>query len=107
MKTRRGRRSTRRRSMRRMRKRTMKRGGGYTFNMSSGGIAGMPIVDKVDGCGADGARGGNNTFAGGRRRKHRKQRAGGSALEMQSPIAGYGFTGQSVRPGAEVFQSIY
>lgn len=103
MKTRRGRRSTRRKSTRRMRRRTAKRGGGYTMNMSSGGIAGMPIVDKVDGCGADAARGGNGLFGG----RRRKQRAGGSSLVMSSPIAGYGFTGQSVRPGAEVFQSIY
>lgn len=87
---------------------TMKKGGGYGFGGSvmsnvGGPNAGNALWNSDTGadCGT-GNRGGNNTLAGGRRRKgkktagrrHRKVRGG--SLALQQPRTGYTFNGSGV-----------
>jgi hypothetical protein len=111
---------------RRHRKLTMKKGGGYSFGGSvlsnaGGPNAGNPLWNYNMGsdCGPGFEnRGGNNTLAGGRRRRHkhskkskgrhRKIRGGsntvvnnGSTLALQQPRTGYTFNGSGVAGTAD------
>ena len=92
-------------------RRTAKRGGGYGFGGSvlsdvGGPNAGNALWDSDTGkdCGVAG-RGGNNTLAGGRRRRRgkgkktvagRRRKHRGGALALQQPRTGYTFNGSGV-----------
>ena len=92
-----------------------KRGGGYGFGGSVLSDVGGPNAgnalwdsDTSKDCGVAG-RGGNNTFAGGRRRRHgkgkktagRRRRHRGGAMALQQPRTGYTFNGSGVAGTAD------
>lgn len=101
--------------MARRKTRKTQKGRGYGFGGSilsdaGGSNAGNPLWNNTMGsdCGMSAGemnRGGNNTLAGGRRKRHLKKRGKktrkGGALALQQPRAGYTFTGQGIAGTAD------